>query len=51
MEWRPAVAKSEAARMQAMIDADGGKFKLASWDWWYYAEKIRKAEFDLDETS
>lgn len=43
------VAKSEASRMQAMIDADGGKFKLASWDWWYYAEKIRKAEFDLDE--
>ena len=25
-----------------------GKFKLESWDWWYYAEKVRKAKYDLD---
>ncbi|MGC8864584.1 MAG: M3 family metallopeptidase [Bacteroidales bacterium] len=49
--WNAAlpVAKKEAAEMQAMIDSEGGKFKLESWDWWYYAEKIRKARYDLDE--
>ena len=49
--WEPAVknAKEEAADMQAMIDKEGGKFKLQSWDWWYYAEKIRKQKYDLDE--
>ncbi|MCG8700374.1 MAG: M3 family metallopeptidase [Bacteroidales bacterium] len=49
--WEPAlkVAKSEAADMQKMIDEEGGDFKLESWDWWYYAEKIRKQRFDLDE--
>ncbi|WDE10731.1 M3 family metallopeptidase [Thalassomonas haliotis] len=41
-------AKLEAADMQKMIDAEGGKFELAAWDWWYYAEKIRKARYDLD---
>jgi peptidyl-dipeptidase Dcp len=35
--------------MQAMIDAGGGDFKLQSWDWWYYAEKVKKAKYDLDE--
>ncbi|MCE1200021.1 MAG: M3 family metallopeptidase [Marinilabiliales bacterium] len=49
--WRPGLkrAKEEAADIQKMIDSDGGKFKLASWDWWYYAEKVRKAKYDLDE--
>jgi len=49
--WEPAlkVAKSERDEMQNMIDAEGGKFKLQSWDWWYYAEKLRKQKFDLDE--
>lgn len=42
-------AKKEAAELQKMIDAEGGKFKLASWDWWYYAEKLRKQKYDLDE--
>ena len=36
--------------MQAIINAEGGKFKLAPWDWWYYAEKVRKQKFNLDET-
>lgn len=49
--WQPAleVAKKERADMQAMIDAEGGNFQLASWDWWYYAEKVKKQKFDLDE--
>ena len=42
-------AKEERAMMQKMIDAEGGNFKLASWDWWYYAEKIRQKEYQLDE--
>jgi peptidyl-dipeptidase Dcp len=49
--WKPALnkAKEEAAMMQEMIDLEGGDFKLASWDWWYYAEKIRQEKYDLDE--
>lgn len=49
--WEPALikAKEEAAMMQNMIDRDGGDFQLASWDWWYYAEKIRMEKYDLDE--
>jgi len=48
--WVPALgrAKKERDDMQAMIDKEGGKFKLESWDWWYYAEKVRKAKYDLD---
>ena len=42
-------AKQERAMMQSMIDAEGGGFKLASWDWWYYAEKIRQQKYNLDE--
>lgn len=44
------VAKREAAEQQALIDQAGGGFQLASWDWFYYAEKLRKAKYDLDET-
>ncbi len=49
--WKPAlkVAKQERDEMQKIIDAEGGNFKLESWDWWYYAEKLRKQKFDLDE--
>lgn len=42
-------AKKEAAELQALIDKEGGKFKLQSWDWWYYAEKLRKEKYALDE--
>jgi len=47
----PAVAnaKREAADLQAVIDAEGGNFKLASWDWDYYTEKVRQQKFDFDE--
>jgi peptidyl-dipeptidase Dcp len=45
-----AKAKDEAARMQKLIDAQNGGFQLAAYDWDYYAEKVRKAEYDLDES-
>lgn len=49
--WKPAleVAKQERAEMQAIVDREGGNFQLASWDWWYYAEKLRKEKYNLDE--
>lgn len=49
--WQPALAraKSELAEMQALADREGATFKLASWDWWFYAEKVRKARYDLDD--
>ena len=43
------VAKAEAAAQQELINKEGGKFKLAPWDWWYYTEKIKKAKYDLDD--
>lgn len=42
-------AKKEAAELQKLIDKDGGDFKLESWDWWYYTEKLRKEKYALDE--
>lgn len=49
--WKPALgrARAEAADMQALVDAEGGGFTLAAWDWWHYAEKVKKARYDLDE--
>lgn len=46
--WRPGLerAKEELADMQAMI---GDEFTFAGHDWWHYAEKVRKARYDLDE--
>ncbi len=41
-------AKREAADMQAIIDAEGGDFKLAAWDWDFYAEKVRQQKYDFD---
>jgi peptidyl-dipeptidase Dcp len=43
------VAKREVAEMQAIIEREGGGFELAPWDWWFYAEKLRKAKYDLDD--
>jgi peptidyl-dipeptidase Dcp len=43
------VAIRERDEMQKIIDSEGGKFKLEPQDWWYYAEKLRKAKYDLDE--
>lgn len=49
--WAPAVNRvnEEVAEMQAVVDAEGGKFKIAPWDYYYYAEKVRKQKYDLDE--
>ncbi|HEX2618418.1 MAG TPA: M3 family metallopeptidase, partial [Flavobacteriales bacterium] len=44
-------AKAEAAKLQALIDKQGGGFKLEPWDWDFYAEQVRKAEYDLDEAA
>lgn len=49
--WEPALARAqeEVDEFQKMIEAQGGNFQLAAWDWWYYAEKVKKARYDLDE--
>ena len=49
--WAPARARALADRdaMQEMIRAEGGNFKLAAWDWRYYAEKLRRERCDLAE--
>jgi len=43
-------ARKEAADMQKLIDAKKGGFQLAAWDWAYYAEKVRSARYDFDES-
>jgi len=43
-------ARREVADMQALIDQQGGGFKLQPWDYQYYAEQVRKAKYDLDES-
>lgn len=43
-------ARREAARLQAMIDAEGGDFELEPWDWAYCSEKLRRAEYAFDES-
>ncbi|HEU4878786.1 MAG TPA: M3 family metallopeptidase, partial [Gemmatimonadaceae bacterium] len=45
-----AKARSEIAQMQALIDSEKGGFKLAPWDYQYYAEQVRKAQYALDES-
>jgi peptidyl-dipeptidase Dcp len=49
--WTPALemAKREVRAMQAIIDREGGDFNLASWDWWFYAEKLRQEKYALDD--
>ncbi|MBR5677935.1 MAG: M3 family metallopeptidase [Paludibacteraceae bacterium] len=49
--WDPslAAAKREAAELQKLLDKDLPGEKLQPWDWWYYAEKLRKAKYNLDE--
>jgi len=44
-----AKAQGEAAKMQALVDSEHGGFKLEPWDWQYYAEQVRKAEYALDD--
>ena len=63
--WAPSLeaAKREAAELQKLLDEDiaagnitpsllgegRGEASLQPWDWWYYAEKLRKAKYALDE--
>ena len=49
--WAPSLeaAKREAAALQELLDQDMPGEKLQPWDWWYYAEKLRKAKYALDE--
>ena len=48
-------AREEVADMQAVMNEDikagllSAGSKIEPWDWWYYAEKVRKAKYDLDE--
>ena len=48
--WPKALARvrEEVADMQAIADAEGAKIKIEPWDYRYYAEKVRKAKYDLD---
>jgi peptidyl-dipeptidase Dcp len=45
-----AKAKTEAEAIQEQINKEKGGFKLEPWDWNYYAEKVRKQRYDLDES-
>lgn len=49
--FEPAVhrSKEEVKDMQAYVDANGGGFKIAPWDYYYYAEKVKKQKFNLSE--
>ena len=49
--WKPAVARvsEEVADMQSFAIKDGAKITIAPWDYRYYAEKVRKERYDLDQ--
>lgn len=49
--WEPALesAKRELAEMEALFRKEFPDGEFASWDWWYYAEKLRKEKYALDE--
>jgi peptidyl-dipeptidase Dcp len=49
---RPATAKAnaEARNIQAMIYKDGAHFQLEPWDWSFYAEQVRKAKYDIEDS-
>lgn len=49
--WEPSLnaAKREAAELQELLEQDMSGEKLQPWDWWFYAEKLRKAKYALDE--
>ena len=51
--FEPAVARSkeEVADMQAYVDAHGGGFKIAPYDYYYYADKVKKEKYNFDEAS
>ncbi|HEU4379331.1 MAG TPA: M3 family metallopeptidase [Hyphomicrobiaceae bacterium] len=49
--WGPARKRALQERdlLQQAVQAEGGNFKIAAWDWRHYAEKVRKARYDVDE--
>jgi peptidyl-dipeptidase Dcp len=49
--WQPAQIKvaEEARDLQGIIQAEGGNFELAAWDWWYYTEKVRSKRYAIAE--
>lgn len=49
--WEPALkkAKQELDELQAIADAQQAGYKIESWDWWYFAEQLRKQKYGLDE--
>ena len=49
--WTPALdrAKAELAEMDELLQRDQPGATFESWDWWYYAEKVRKQKYALDE--
>ena len=51
--WAPARVRALADRdaMQELIAQEGGNFRLAPWDWRYYAEKLRKLRCDIEEAA
>ncbi len=51
--WEPAKAKvkEEVAEMQALSDSLGNDFKIAPWDYYYFAEKVRQKKYALDENA
>jgi peptidyl-dipeptidase Dcp len=48
--WLPTKekAKKELDSLQNCVQDEGGNFKIAAWDWWYYTEKVRQQKFDFD---
>lgn len=42
-------AKAEASELQKIMDKEKKGEKLAAWDWWYYAEKLRQQKYNLNE--
>ena len=49
--WEPARLRAlqERDALQALIAREGGNFRLQPWDWRYYAEKLRREQYDFDE--
>jgi peptidyl-dipeptidase Dcp len=49
--WTRARARAQADRdaLQDLLQKEGGNFKLAPWDWRYYADKLRQERCDIDE--
>ena len=49
--WAPARERAAEERdaLQEAVRSEGGNFKVAAWDWRYYAEKVRKARYDFDD--